>query len=180
MRRTVLAAALGLLAACAAPRRAAWSSPLVGRSLDVAVEDLSGREVRLSADPGRVRLVDLWATWCEPCRAQMPALDKLAKTYGEQGLLVQGVAFDEDRAQVESFLKETPVSFDVLWDKGGERVISRLEVARLPTTLFVDRRGVIRAVHLGFRSDELDAIEQVLRSLLAEPAPSALPGPPAH
>ncbi len=168
MRRLVTAAALGLLAACATPHRAAWSSPLVGRTLDVAVEDLGGREVRLAPDPGRVRIVDLWATWCEPCRAQMPALDKLARAYGGQGLLVQGVAFDEDRAQVEAFLAQTPVSFDVLWDKGGARLSGRFEVTRLPTTVVVDADGTIRAVHLGFDQAEGARIEEEVRQLLPE------------
>lgn len=167
-----LAASL-LLAACATSRQGLRPSPLVGRSIEVAALDLAGREARIPAG-GRVRVVDFWATWCDPCREQLPFLDRLAAEYGEQGLSVYGVSFDEDRAALERFLEHTPVSFDVLWDKGGEALAERLELTRLPTTLLVDRRGVVREVHLGYERSEEPRIEAAVKRLLAEP--EAAPG----
>jgi cytochrome c biogenesis protein CcmG/thiol:disulfide interchange protein DsbE len=161
---------LGLLAsACAGARPAAHApSPLVGRPAEVVAEDLSGRQVRVADAAGKVRVIDFWASWCDPCREQLPALDRLAREHGPSGLEVYGVAFDEDRAMVEAFLVHTPVSFPVLWDRGGERLSARFEITRLPTTLLVDRAGVVRSVHLGYDAAEGRKLEDEVRRLLAE------------
>jgi thiol-disulfide isomerase/thioredoxin len=156
-----------LLPACAATRPGR-PSPLVGEPIEVAANDLKGREVRIHAAAGKVRIVDFWATWCDPCRAQLPFLDRLAAEHGADGLSVYAISFDEDRASLERFLEETPVSFAVLWDKGGAALSGRLEVTRLPTTLLVDRRGVVRDVHLGFDRGEEAKLEAAVRRLLAE------------
>src|SRR5512138_1914552 len=168
--RRVLTAALLVAAACAAPRQGLRSSPLVGTTVEIAALDLAGHEVRVPQGGGRVRIVDFWATWCEPCREQLPFLDRLASEYGARGLSVYGVSFDEDRAALEQFLEHTPVSFEVLWDKGGTALSERLDVSRLPTTLVLDRRGVVRDVHLGFDRGEERKIEETVRRLLAEDA----------
>ncbi len=165
------AAALALVAgACATPRPDSRASPLVGRAVDIAALDLSGRQVTIPRGDGKVRIVDFWATWCDPCRDQLPFLGRLASEYGPQGLSVDGVSFDEDRAALERFLQRTPVSFEILWDKGGEGLSDALQIQRLPTTLLLDRRGVVREVHLGHDASEERKIEDGVRRLLAEPA----------
>lgn len=168
MRRALVL--LGLLAsACAGARPAARGpSPLVGRPAEVVAEDLSGRQVRVADAAGKVRVIDFWASWCDPCREQLPALDRLAREHGPSGLEVYGVAFDEDRAMVEAFLAHTPVSFPVLWDRGGEQLSARFEITRLPTTLLVDRAGIVRSVHLGYDEAEGRKLEDEVRRLLAE------------
>ncbi len=170
-RALVAAASSALLAAgCAASRHGLRSSPLIGQSVEIAAQDLSGRDVRLAEGKAKVRVVDFWATWCDPCREQLPFLDRLASEYGPQGLSVTGVSFDEDRAAVERFLADTPVSFQILWDKGGGALAAKLEVTRLPTTLVIDRHGVVRDVRLGFDHEEEHGIEGSVRRLLAEGA----------
>ncbi len=167
-RRTLaVAAALGL-AACAGSRPTLQASSLVGKRIDVVAQDLYGREVRVAFAAGKVRIVDFWATWCDPCRDQLPFLDRLSRDYSAQGLQVYAVSFDEDRAALDQFLERTPVSVQVLWDKGGTSLSERLELTRLPTTLLVDRQGVIREVHRGFDAGEEPKVEAVVRSLLAE------------
>ncbi len=178
--RTLLAAAASalLVAGCAASRQGLRSSPLLGQTVDIAALDLTGaREVRLADHAAKVRVVDFWATWCDPCREQLPFLDRLASEYGPQGLSVTGVSFDEDRAAVERFLEHTPVAFQVLWDKGGNALAERLEVTRLPTTLVLDHRGVVRDVHLGFDRAEERNIEDTVRRLLAEAPPDPVDPP---
>jgi thiol-disulfide isomerase/thioredoxin len=135
--------------------------------VELAAPGLDGREVRVAPPGGpRATVVDFWATWCEPCREQLPFLDRLQDAYRDRGVRVVAVAFDEDRDALEEFLARTPVRFPVLWDKGGATLADRLAVTRLPTTLVLDADGVVRAVHLGFDRDEGEKLEADLRRLL--------------
>ncbi len=156
MRALVLAAlALG---ACATAGPGGRHAAQVGKRLALTAPDLDGELVDVAADRGKVRVVDFWATWCEPCREELPALDALAHELGGRGLSVYGVSFDEDAAQIPAFLAQVPVRFRILWDRGGDQLSSRFDVARLPTTLIVDRRGIVRFVHEGW--SETRAAEQ--------------------
>jgi thiol-disulfide isomerase/thioredoxin len=173
-RRAVLVSAALLaaaLAGCATGRPTLVSSPLLGKPLDLSTPDLAGREVRLGDAQGKVRVVDFWATWCDPCRDQLPVLELLARAHAADGLQVYGVAVDEDRAQLEAFLGAMPLGITVLWDKGGARHTERLDVQRLPTTLVIDRAGVVRFVHQGYEPTNADLLGREVKELLAEPAP---------
>jgi cytochrome c biogenesis protein CcmG, thiol:disulfide interchange protein DsbE len=167
MRRFLTAAALAA-AACATSHSSVKPSSVVGKPVAVKAVDLEGRDHDVRDDDGKVRVVDFWATWCDPCRDQLPFLDRLSAKYGARGLSVYGVSFDEDRGALERFLAETHLSFTVLWDKGGAALSDPLEVTRLPTTLFVDRKGVVREVHLGFEKSEERSLEALVERLLAE------------
>lgn len=167
MRGLLIVAALAA-AACATSHSSAKPSSIVGKPVAVKAVDLEGRGHDVRDDEGKVRVVDFWATWCDPCRDQLPFLDRLSAKYGARGLSVYGVSFDEDRAALERFLGETHLSFTVLWDKGGAVLSDPLEVTRLPTTLFVDRKGVVREVHLGFEKSEERSLEALVERLLAE------------
>jgi thiol-disulfide isomerase/thioredoxin len=169
VRLAALASVLLLaLPGCASTRPVPSSSTQVGQRLELVAPELDGRARDVGADQGKVRVVDFWASWCEPCRDAMPQLDRMAAELGERGLAVYAVSFDEDRAQLAAFLKETPVRFPVLWDKGGDRWSARYEVSRLPTTLVVDRRGVIRAVLPGWSASKAGEARREVERLLAE------------
>jgi thiol-disulfide isomerase/thioredoxin len=116
-----------------------------------------------------VRVVDFWATWCEPCREAMPGLDQMARELGMRGLQVYGVSFDEDRAQIAPFLKQVPVTFAILFDRGGEGLAEAFEVTRLPTTIVADRRGSIRAVYRGWTPERAAEERRLVEQLLDEP-----------
>jgi thiol-disulfide isomerase/thioredoxin len=169
--RDALAMALLLQvgAGCVAGRPQLTSSPALGRPIDVAAPDLRGEEYRVADRAGRVRIIDFWATWCEPCREQFPVLELLARAHQAEGLTVYAVAVDEDQAQVSAFLESTPLPFTVLWDKGGARHAERLGIEQLPTTLVVDRTGRIRFVHQGYRPEDAQALDREVRQLLTEP-----------
>jgi thiol-disulfide isomerase/thioredoxin len=139
----------------------------VGQSLALTAPDLDGRTIDVGAAQGKVRVVDFWATWCEPCKEAMPVLDGLARELGAQGLEVYGVSIDEDRAQIVSYLQKVPVSFPVLWDRGAVRV-QRFDVSFMPVTLLVDRKGVIRHVHQGWDAGRARLERQEIEALLAE------------
>jgi thiol-disulfide isomerase/thioredoxin len=113
-------------------------------------------------------VVDFFASWCEPCRDQLPRLDRLARDLHAQGLDVYGVSFDEEREAALGFSADAGVGFPVLWDRGGDRLAPALEIERLPTTLVADRRGVIRVVHVGYTQPDEDRLEAQVRALLEE------------
>jgi thiol-disulfide isomerase/thioredoxin len=124
--------------------------------------------VDVAADQGKVRIVDFWATWCEPCRDELPALDALWRQQSARGLSVYAVSFDDDRSLIPPFLREVPVGFPVLWDRGGDTLAARFEVTRLPTTLVVDRRGVVRFVHQGWTEEQAKEQRRQVEQLLQE------------
>jgi cytochrome c biogenesis protein CcmG/thiol:disulfide interchange protein DsbE len=163
-----MVALVAACAACASARPAPRPSPLVGTTVDLVARDLGGREVRVAPGRAKVTVVDLWATWCDPCREQLPFLARLASDYGPRGVEVFTIAFDEDRTAVEDFVARTAFRLPVLWDKGGAALADRLRVTRLPTTLLVDRAGVVRRVHLGYDRASGDALAREVQALLAE------------
>jgi thiol-disulfide isomerase/thioredoxin len=154
---------------CAAGRPQLASSPAVGQPVDVVAPDLRGEEQRVADRAGQVRVVDFWATWCEPCREQFPVLARLVRERQEEGLTVYAVSVDEDLALLKAWLEATPLPFLVLWDKGGIRLAERIGIERLPTTLLVDRAGRVRSVHQGFRAGDAERLEREVRQLLTEP-----------
>jgi thiol-disulfide isomerase/thioredoxin len=157
------------LTGCATGRPQLSNSPALGRSIDVAAPDLKGVERRVADRTGRVRIVDFWATWCEPCREQFPVLALMARTHQPDGLDVIAVAVDEDGALVKEYVEANPYPFLFLWDKGGERQAERLGVERLPTTLLVDRGGRVRFVHHGYQQRDAALLDAQVRQLLSEP-----------
>jgi thiol-disulfide isomerase/thioredoxin len=141
---------------------------VVGKTLALEAPALDGRMVSLLPSAGKVRVVEMWASWCEPCRHAMPQLDEISRDLGALGVEVYGVAVDDEREAVTAFLADVPVGFTILWDRAGERAsAAQLPVVRLPTTLVVDRRGVIRFVHEGWTErvgrEQRTQVESLLR-----------------
>lgn len=109
---------------------------------------LDGTAVTLSEIKGQVALINVWATWCPPCRAEMPTIETTYEQYRDQGFTVLAVNLQEDPRAVASFMREYKLTFPALLDLDG--AVSRTyQVSSLPSSFFVDRKGIIRAVYRG-------------------------------
>lgn len=129
---------------------------------------LDGSAVTLSELKGSVTLINIWATWCPPCRAEMPVIQATYERYRDQGFTVLAVDLQEDPATVDAYMRRYGLTFPALLDRDGKVSVTYRSSA-LPSSYFVDRKGVIRAVYRGPmpRSVLAGTVEQ----LLAEPAP---------
>ena len=128
-------------------------APVVGAPApDFTLADLSGASVSLSDYKGQVVLLNFWATWCPPCKLEMPTLQQHFVDYKAQGLMVVGVEAGEPKADVESFATDQRLTFPILPDEKST-VTDMYRVSALPTTFVVDRQGVIVQQHLGMMTE---------------------------
>jgi peroxiredoxin len=134
---------------------------------DFSLETLDGEMVNLSDLRGQVVLVNFWATWCPPCRAEMPAIQQVYDRYRDRGFTVLAVDMQESEAEVTAFAEEMDLSFPILIDGNG-RVFSRYRVKALPSTFFVDQAGIIREITIGGPMTEAFIKSQITGLLAAE------------
>jgi cytochrome c biogenesis protein CcmG, thiol:disulfide interchange protein DsbE len=134
---------------------------------EIGQKDLSGKSVTVGALAGKVVVVDFWASWCAPCKQELPLLDKLYKKYQAQGLVVIGVSVDKDVANVRKFLGAMPLSFPIVHD-ADHGIASRYAPPKMPSSYIVDRKGIVRFVQQGFHADDAGEIEAQIKSLLAK------------
>lgn len=118
---------------------------------------------------GKIVVLNFWATWCPPCRAEMPALDAVQRANQNDNVVILGVNQMEDARAVETFAREFNLTFPLLRDADGA-VSAQYQVSALPTTFFIDRRGVIRNVVIG-GSMSREFIQNQINVLLAEQTP---------
>jgi peroxiredoxin len=110
--------------------------------------NLEGKEVSLSSFRGQPIVINFWATWCGPCRVEMPAIQSRFEKYKQQGLVILAVDFDEPREVVAGFRDEFGLTFEILLDPGAD--VQKLYRNRTyPTTFFIDPEGVIQVQHFG-------------------------------
>ena len=133
---------------------------------DFTLKDQSQAEVKLSDFKGKVVILDFWATWCPPCRAEIPEFIALQKQYAAQGLTVVGVSLDTDGASVvKSFMKRNGMNYPVVI--GDEKIASDYGgISAIPTTFVLDRTGNIVTSHQGFASQVV--FESEIRPLLEQ------------
>ncbi|MBB3060599.1 TlpA family protein disulfide reductase [Microbulbifer rhizosphaerae] len=136
-------------------------------SPDFTLASNKGDNLRLAEQRGKVIMLNFWASWCGPCRQEMPLLDELNARYEAAGFQVWGVNVDSKRADAEQMLGKIPVEFPVLFDSKGE--VSKLfGVDAMPSSVFIDRDGKIRHVHRGFRDGDEAAYKKVIKELIRE------------
>jgi peroxiredoxin len=132
---------------------------------DFTLAGLDGKTVRLADFRGRVVFLNFWATWCPPCREEMPAMQALAGDLEKQGLVVLAVNYEESAETAEAFVRETGLALPVLLDPDGT-VARRYRVPGLPASFFIDRRGALVGSVLGFRDWRGAAARRYVEGLL--------------
>ena len=143
-------------------------SPREGFSApDFTLDLLGGGQQTLSDLRGKAVMVNLWASWCPPCRAEMPAIEKVYQAFQAQGLVVLGVntTFQDSESDVAAFVEEFGLTFPILLDREGG-VSRRYQMRGLPSTFFIDRQGIIRTVVIGGPMSEAviqSKVEDLLR-----------------
>jgi peroxiredoxin len=165
MNRLVTAALMSMLAAVAGTAGAAGvraGAPAPAFELPAG----GGKTVGLDAFRGHIVLVNFWASWCGPCRKEMPILEQISRKYRPMGVSLVGVNVEPDSAAANEWLKATPVSFPILYDVDG-KVSTLYGVEGMPNTVIIDRKGVVRYVHRGYEpgaeNEYLDQIRALIR-----------------
>jgi peroxiredoxin len=151
-----------LVQAFGPPAAAEPPSELVGKPApSFTLKGVKGSTVSLASYKGKVVLLDFWATWCGPCRIEMPRIEKLYQEFKAKGLVVFGVNYAQDPATVRDFLTKNPYTIPILLDPTGD-VGQRYAASAIPTMVVIGRDGRVSAYFQGVRDDE------VLRAALAK------------
>lgn len=177
-----LRAALALLAltagasGCAAARGDARAHAETGQSAgrvvvgqplpEIELASLEGRGLKLSSFRGKVVLLDVWASWCEPCKEELPWLDDVAARLRGRGVEVLAVSVDQEVANVRTFLRRKSGGWNlkVFHDPAGQ-IAERLQPPRMPTSYVLDRGGVVRMVNEGYHPKDAQRLEAKLAEL---------------
>lgn len=134
---------------------------------DFTLRSVGGANLRLAEQRGQVVLVNFWATWCGPCRQEMPQLNRLYDKYRGSGFVLLGVNIDDDPRAAARLAAQLGLRFPVLLDTN--KTVSRVyDMSAMPATLLIDRDGHVRHIHRGYRDGAERLYEEQVRSLLKE------------
>jgi peroxiredoxin len=126
-----------------------------------------GSAVSLAQYKGQVVMLNFWASWCGPCRQEMPLLENIYKKYSKLGFTLIGVNVEPDSKAADEWLKQTPVSFPVLYDTES-KVSALYDVAGMPSTVIIDRKGNVRMLHRGYKPGDENEYLDSIRTLIRE------------
>ncbi|MBI5878807.1 MAG: TlpA family protein disulfide reductase [Chloroflexi bacterium] len=137
-------------AASAPPPGAATASldPRIGKEVEFTLFDMAGNSVKVSDFRGRPVIINLWASWCPPCKAELPELMAFYRQYESTGLVVLAVDTEDEMEAAARFIADWQMPFTVLWDPEAT-VLEQLKARGLPTTYVLDRNGILRQVWNG-------------------------------
>jgi len=134
---------------------------------DFTLRSAEGGNLRLAEQRGRVVMVNFWATWCGPCKVEMPHLNRLYEKYKSAGFVLLGINIDEDPRQAMALATRLGLKFPVLFDT-DKAVSRRYALDSMPGTVLIDRDGKVRHVHRGYREGVEDTYEAQVRALVKE------------
>ena len=157
----------GLLAASAMVLAGAASAAVDPPAPAFSLPARGGATIDLAQYKGQVVMINFWASWCVPCRQEMPLLDSIYKKYKPLGFTLLSVNVEPEQKDAENFLKQTPVTFPVAFDAKSQ-VSSLYNVQGMPTTVFIDRKGNVRLMHVSYKTGDENLYMDQIRSLLRE------------
>ena len=124
--------------------------------LNMSFKDIDGKKVSLSDFKGKVIILDFWATWCVPCKAEIPDFIALQAKYGGQGLQVIGLSVDDTQSKAKQYATEMKMNYPVLLAEGKEDVLKAYDpIPSIPVSIIIDRQGRIVARHLGIATKDV-------------------------
>ena len=165
MKRAKVLPALALAAlACALPVSATTPEPMAP---DFTLPARAGGEVHLNDLKGQVVMINFWASWCGPCRQEMPLLQQIQAKYEPLGFTLLGVNVEPDSAEAEKWLMNVPVSFPILFDRANA-VSAQFGVEAMPSSVLIDREGHVRHIHRGYKPGDEAVYADLIRGLVKE------------
>ena len=145
----------------------AASEKLSGKAANFTLKSRSGKNIKLSELRGQVVMLNFWASWCGPCRKEMPLLEKIHKKYERLGFTLLGINVEENTSAAKKYLKDVKVSFPILFDKTNKT--SKLyNVSAMPTTILIDRNGNKRFIHKGYKPGYENDYKKQIKKLIRE------------
>ena len=143
------------------------AASIQGKAPNFTLKSNTGKNVKLSELRGQVILLNFWASWCGPCRQEMPLLEKLHKRYSTLGFTVLGVNVEEDPRKAKTLLKDISVSFPILFDTSN-KVSKQYKVSAMPSTVMIDRDGNMRYLHKGYKPGDEAQYKKWVKQLIRE------------
>ena len=134
---------------------------------DFTLKSNNGRNIRLAEQQGNVVMLNFWASWCSPCRQEMPHLIDLSEKFSPLGFQLMGVNVDEDPLAAERAINDLQIAFPVLFD-ADNRIADLFSVDAMPTTIIIDKDGNIRHWHRGYQTGYEDSYAEQVAQLIRE------------
>ena len=156
----------GIVAALVIALPAVATAPS-GPAPSFSLSSKAGSQVNLAQFKGQVVMINFWASWCGPCRQEMPLLEDIYRKYNKLGFTLLGVNVEPDSKAADDWLKQTPVSFPILYDKDS-KVSQMYDVSGMPSTVIIDRKGNLRMLHHGYKPGDENEYLNSIRTLIRE------------
>ncbi|WP_143872813.1 TlpA disulfide reductase family protein [Catenovulum sediminis] len=134
---------------------------------DFTLKSMTGENLNLTEQRGQIIVLNFWASWCGPCRQEMPALENLQQNYTDLGVSVWGVNVEQENQAGRDFLQEIDISFPIMFDNSN--TVSKLyQVNTMPTTVIIDRNGQVRDVFQGYKTGYEKKYAKAIKKLIRE------------
>ena len=160
---TLIALVFSLLLSMSSAQAAELNKP----APDFTLKSIGGKNLKLSEYVGNVVFLNFWASWCAPCREEMPLLDALHQKYEDLGFVVLGVNVEEQTDLARSYISRRPVKFPILLDPQNQ-VSKAYNVIAMPTSVVIDRSGNMRYLHQGYKAGDEAQYSKIVKQLIRE------------
>ncbi|MBI1195901.1 MAG: redoxin domain-containing protein [Gammaproteobacteria bacterium] len=158
---------MGLLVVFGLVTGSVHAEQISGAAPDFTLKSRSGKNLKLSEYRGQVVMLNFWASWCGPCRQEMPLLEQLYQRYQAMGFTILAVNVEDTSGDALKMLKDVPVNFPVLFDSDN-RISDTYGIEAMPSTILVDRDGNMRFEHLGYMPGYENDYDREIKTLVGE------------